>query len=69
MGSFPREMLRPGVASMHVGKTDAIVHAVGVSEEDGGSGPRMCSGGPSTVVEGSLVLVTCKACRTKVKLA
>lgn len=69
VGSFPRDQLRPGVASSHVGKTGAVVHAVGISDADVGTGQRICTGGPSTVLEGSLVLVTCKACRSKAKLS
>jgi len=67
---FPQELLRPGVAASHAGKTGAVVHAVGIASlDEATSGERICSGGASTVVEGSLVLVTCKSCRAKARLA
>jgi hypothetical protein len=70
VGRFPQEMLRPGVAASHVGRSGAVVHAVGVTSSEGAtSGERICSGGPSAVVEGSLVLVTCKTCRSRARLA
>jgi len=70
VGRFAHEMLRPGVAASHAGKAGAVVHAVGVTTLVGAtSGERICSGGPSSVVEGSLVLVTCKTCRARARLA
>lgn len=63
--AFVKDDLLPGVAFTKVGVSGAIVHAVTGATD--GEGLRICSGGKSSVVEGSVALVSCVSCKAAIR--
>ena len=63
--AFVKDDLVPGVAFTKAGVAGAVVHAL--TDRKDGEGFRICSGGRSVVIEGTVAQLTCVSCKAAIR--